>query len=447
MMKSIRSQLQLNYIVVAALALLLVLAVVLINSAYQNAEDDFFSVDLEKIGDDYRYGGLEYAFEDSSFTQDDAIEILDSNYTVIDAVNSRNPIGYTYSKQELNELISLSEDYSYFTWYPEDGSDSFMLIQLAPLENYYDLLIVFSAVATLLFAVVVYAFAKYTGRRIIEPIRRLTNGANALKDGNLDYRIYFEGNNELVSLRDAFNSMASKLAEETKRREHIEENRKALIRNISHDIKTPLTNIIGYAQTLASPQKQREEDVNNAYQVILKNGITANALVSELFDLSKLDMDTYFMDMQSTDIVELFRLKIIDYVPEFELKHIDCAIDILDKRIDMPVNAVQLNRALDNLIQNSIKYNTGDFAMDFRLFEERDDILIMISDDGIGIPAEYTDRIFEPTIRVDASRHTEGSGLGLAIARRIIEAHGGEIRLDASYSNGCRFIIRMPKAT
>jgi signal transduction histidine kinase len=291
------------------------------------------------------------------------------------------------------------------------------LIQLAPLEDYYDILIIFSGAATLLFAVVVYAFAKHTGRRIIEPIRRLTDGANALKDGNLDYRIYFEGNNELVWLRDAFNSMACKLAEETKRREHTEENRKALIRNISHDIKTPLTNIIGYAQTLASPQKQREEDISNAYNVILKNGITANALVGELFELSKLDMDTYAMDMQPTDIVELFRLKIIDYVPEFELKHIACAIDIPDKRIDMPANTVQFNRALDNLIQNSMKYNTGSFTMNFRLAEEQEDILITISDNGIGIPAEYTDRIFEPTIR-----------------------------LDGSYSDGCRFIIRMPKA-
>lgn len=444
-MKSIRAQLQRNYIAVAALALLLVLAVVLINSAYQAAEDDFFAVDLEKIGDDYRYGGLEYAFEDSSFTHDDAIEILDSNYTVIDAVNSRNPIGYTYSKQELNELISLSEEYTYFTWYLEDGDDSFMLIQLAPLEDYYDILIIFSVIATLLFSVVVYAFAKHTGRQIIEPIRRLTDGANALKKGNLDYRIYFEGNNELVRLRDAFNSMAGKLAEETKRREHIEENRKALIRNISHDIKTPLTNIIGYAQTLTSLQKPSEEDTANAYKVILKNGITANALVSELFELSKLDIDTYAMDMQAEDIVELFRLKIIDYVPEFELKHIDYTIDIPDKAIDTPVNTVQLNRALDNLIQNSIKYNISNFAMVFRLAEEQGYIFITISDNGIGIPAEYTDRIFEPTIRVDDSRHTEGSGLGLAIAKKIIEAHGGEIHLDISYSNGCRFIIRMPK--
>jgi len=444
-MKSIRAQLQLNYIAVAALALLLVLAVMWINSADRSAEEEFFSVDLEQIGEDYLYGGLEYAFEDPAFTRDDAIELLDSNYTVMDTVNSRTPVGYTYSQQEFNEMISLSEEDTYFTWYPENGDGSFLLIRLAPLEDYYDTLILFSVIATLLFIALVYLFARHTGKRIIGPIKKLTEGANALENGDLDYRIHFEGNNELVSLRDAFNSMAQKLAEETKKREHIEENRKVLIRNISHDIKTPLTNIIGYAQTLTSPKKQSGEDVSNAYQVILKNGITANALVGELFELSKLDLDTYAMDLHETDIVELFRLKIIDYIPEFELRQIDYTIDIPEKRIGMPVNAVQFNRALDNLIQNSIKYNVEKFAIVFRLAEERDDILITISDNGIGIPPEYTDRIFEPTIRVDDSRHTEGSGLGLAITKKIVEAHNGEISLDAAYKNGCRFIICLPK--
>jgi signal transduction histidine kinase len=273
-MKSIRAQLQLNYIAVAALALLLVLAVMWINSA-DRPREEFFSVDLEQIGEDYLFGGLEYAFEDPAFTRDDAIELLDSNYTVMDTVNSRTPVGYTYSQQEFNEMISLSEEDTYFTWYPENGDGSFLLIRLAPLEDYYDTLILFSVIATLLFIALVYLFARHTGKRIIGPIKKLTEGANALENGDLDYRIHFEGNNELVSLRDAFNSMARKLAEETKRREHIEENRKALIRNISHDIKTPLTNIIGYAQTLMSPQKQREEDIRNALKVILKNGVTA----------------------------------------------------------------------------------------------------------------------------------------------------------------------------
>ncbi len=444
-MKSLRSQLQRNYIVISVLAIVLVLAVILINRLDQNAEDDFFSIDPEEVCEEYLSGGLGYAFSNPSFTEEDAIEILDANLSVTEAVNSRHSVGYTYTQEELNDLVNLSEEDSYILWSIADSGGQWMLIHLAPLDIYYDLLIIFSIIAGVLFIAAVYFFSVYTGKRIIEPINKLTEGAAALEAGNLDYRIHFNGNNELTVLRDTFNAMSQKLGDEIRRREHVEENRKTLIRNISHDIKTPLTNIIGYSQTLLSDNNLSGDEISNALSTILKNGLTANCLVSELFDLSKLDMDMGVMARAETDLAELFRIKIIDYIPEFELKHIGYTIDIPEKSIMMPMNAVQFNRALDNLIQNSIKYNGEDFDMAFGLVDRLDCVEMTIADHGIGIPAEYADIIFEPTVRADASRHTEGSGLGLAITRKIIEAHDGSIYLDTREAKGCRFVITMPK--
>jgi signal transduction histidine kinase len=134
------------------------------------------------------------------------------------------------------------------------------------------------------------------------------------------------------------------------------------------------------------------------------------------------------MDLHEPDIVELFRLKIIDYIPEFELRQIDYTIDIPEKRIGMPVNAVQFNRALDNLIQNSIKYLLKSLHRVFRL-AGNGTAFITISDNGIGIPRNIpTGSLSDDPGR--RSRNTEGWG-GTGVLEKDRGAHNGEISLDA----------------
>ena len=111
----------------------------------------------------------------------------------------------------------------------------------------------------------------------------------------------------------------------------------------------------------------------------------------------------------------------------------------------MDINSIKFERAIDNIIQNSMKYNKSGFAIDVSMKTEKSKVIIAISDTGVGIPKEYYGIIFEPMVRVENSRNREfgGSGLGLSITRHVIEKHGGSISLDSDYEEGCRFTIEL----
>lgn len=442
-MKKIRNQLMYNYILIAVFALVLVGLVTWINYAYNEAERDLLSIDLDWLEEDYQEGGLVYAFDNQFFTEEDAIELVNEDLQVVESIGNGHENGHTYEQAELNEMLSLSEYETYITVYLNDMSGYFLLLKLTPYEVYNDVLLIMGIIAFLGFSIAVFLFSRRTAKQIVDPMAELEEGMISFGKGDLDHRISYEAGNELDQIKDTFNTMANQLIKERKRREAVENNRKELVRNISHDIKTPLTNILGYAK-MVSDGDLKGMDPKEVNEVILTNSLAANDLVNDFFSLSKLESVDFELNRKKTDVMEYFRQLIIDFIPELEIRNVDYEIDLPDADVEVMIDPAQLRRVLQNLIHNGLKYNDEGLKFTFEAHVEDLTVSLIVEDNGIGIPEDMHASIFEPSVRVDASRRTDGSGLGLAIATKIIEAHEGSISLSTSENGGARFVIILP---
>jgi len=224
-----------------------------------------------------------------------------------------------------------------------------------------------------------------------------------------------------------------------------ERNRRQLIVNISHDLKTPLTNIRGYSETILDFYKDLDKDLMKYLKISNKNSLKADYLLNDLFDLSKLDSDEYKINLVKADIAEGLRRFLIGYVEEFNVENIDYDINIEIDKYEMLLDSQLFKRAISNIINNSIKYLGNEEDKVIRVSLTKDENLVLvIEDNGPGIPREIREDIFKPFIMGNSSRHTEtnSSGLGPSITKSIIEKMNGSIELDNGFNEGTRFIIR-----
>lgn len=444
--KKISTQFSLNYIFILFIIFALVISAYVFNTSYQNNYIYSQFIDLDQFYEDYTNTSLRKAILNQNFTENDFIEILDSNYEIIESYNSTNKVGYKYSQADFLNKLSSDDIFNYYSYIPVDKEIYIFLYieQVSLLANIYMFLIVFVIVLSL---VSVVAFSKYSANKIVIPIKELVKGVNRISDGSYNTPIEFTSSNELEILKDEINSMASKLSFEIDARKRIEQNEKQLIANISHDIKTPLTNIIGYSQTLLENKSLDKESVDQSLEIIHYYGKFADKLVSELFEFSKLEMTNNTLPVEELDIIELIRVKLIEYINEFDSKSITYNFDLPEHPVLLSISQIHFLRAFDNIIQNSIKYNQSNFTINVSVKDDKDKLLIFIEDDGIGIDTKFHKTIFEPLTRVESSRNRElgGSGLGLSISKNIFAKHNAILSIDTEYIDGCRFLIEFKK--
>ena len=397
------------------------------------------SIDFDAFIQDYEKNP-DTAFSNQPFQSNDFILVTDRDYKILDAVNIELTDSITYYDLQ----FELGNDEVYANYIFQGLSDDRVYhLYLAPIED--NLLILISILIATFGAFLVFAvyYARQTGRKIIHPIEKLSKGVQEIQKGNYDYHIDYKTNTELDIIKDEINQMSQHLKEEIQRRQHLEKERSTLMMNLSHDIKTPLTNILGYSQSLL--QEDLPKPIQEQVNFIHRYGQSAANLTEELFSYSRINSQL-ILPLQREDLVEVTRRKLIEYVQEFESLNIRYSFEIPESPILCPLNQPMFARVLDNLIQNTMKYNHDNFAFAVRIRQSKEKVKLIVEDDGIGIPAEYQENIFDPLVRVESSRNRSlgGTGLGLAIAKQIIEKHKGTIRLDPTHKKGCRFIIILP---
>lgn len=299
----------------------------------------------------------------------------------------------------------------------------------------------------LMLAITTFIFSKFASIGIIGPLRKLSTSVRSLRDGDYSARVDLNLKNEFGELQDTFNAMAQQIEKEISLREKSEINRKELILGISHDLKNPLSSILGYAE-LCRKSPGMSKDEQDAYlKIILDNGERANNLITNLFELSKLESSEFILAKVRTDICEYTREIIGKALPILDDAGFNYEIDIPEVEIFTMLDLDQMNRAFQNLISNSVRYNPRGTKLYIGLSVQHDKINIIFKDNGTGIPASLAENIFQPFIRADSSRNskTGGTGLGLAIVEKIVSAHGGSILLKTDLNQGCEFIITLPK--
>jgi signal transduction histidine kinase len=275
-------------------------------------------------------------------------------------------------------------------------------------------------------------------KRIMKPIEKLKDGVEQIARGNYDVKI---DNN-------IFNKMAESLKNSEKMKLEYEENRKALIANISHDLKTPITSINGYIEALVDGVVTSPDKVNNYLNIIHNNTIYINNLIDDLFLFSKLDMQKLDFNFEivkirpfMSDLMEEFNFILKEKNIEFKFE------DKLLKELEVNIDGKRIYQVIRNVIGNAIKYGRQENAkIEVELSSNNEAIKIEIKDNGPGIPEDKLSNIFNRFYRIDTERTKDfmSTGLGLAIAKEMVEAHGGKIYAASIMEKGSKFTIELP---
>lgn len=283
-------------------------------------------------------------------------------------------------------------------------------------------------------------------KNLMIPLKLLSYGADQIKNGNLDFDMKYEGDDEFKQVCDDFNEMRMRLKESVQAKLKYEENRRELVAGISHDLRTPLTGIKGYVEGLIDGVANTPEKINKYLNTIHQKACDMDELVDRLFLFSKLDTGKYPFDF---DIVsaknyfsELYE-ELEDDMAKRGLKIIytnKCSYDVKIK-----IDCREIRRVIFNILDNTVKYNERqDKESVTTVYEDDEWINVKISDNGNGVDEQIISKLFESFYRADPSRTnpSQGSGLGLAIAKNIIEAHDG--RIEALNNNGLTIVIKLP---
>jgi len=284
-------------------------------------------------------------------------------------------------------------------------------------------------------------------KKLIVPLELLSYGAEQIKDGNLDFEMNYESDDEFARVCGDFDEMRLRLKNSVDMQIKYEENRKQLVVGISHDLRTPLTAIKGYVEGLRDGVANTPEKQKKYLNTIYTKACDMDILVDQLFLFSKLDTGNFPFKFDIVNIKEYMNNFYMHVKNEFYGK--DVEIFFNNKCSDLckiKIDCQEMNRVLLNIIENSIKYK-GDCngKIKINLDEEEDFVVLELSDNGKGVEEEELSNLFESFYRGDASRTNpnEGSGLGLAIAKNIVEAHDGKI--VAYNKDGLTIKITLPK--
>lgn len=241
--------------------------------------------------------------------------------------------------------------------------------------------------------------------------------------------------------------IAEELRIKNQEKEQLEESKKRMLADLSHDLKTPMTTIQGYSKALYDGLVQEEEQTKRYLKYIYEKSLRVTALIDELFMFSKLDTPDSQLNKEEKDVCEFLREVIVEYYELFSDKEIELHISIPSTKVLISFDQKLFYRVISNILENAIKYNSEQAAVFITLKEKRDSITIEMGDDGAEISEDIAQTLFDPFVRGDKNRMNDGgSGLGLSITKKIVEKHGGSIKLDTKPTQGKKsFIIELPK--
>ena len=277
-------------------------------------------------------------------------------------------------------------------------------------------------------------------RSMIIPIRRLQDAAENIKEGNLDFEIETDGKDEIAELSRTFEEMRVKLKENAEEKLQAEAENRALVSNIAHDLKTPITAVKGYAEGIMDGVANTPEKVDKYVRTIYNKANEMNTLINELTIYAKIDSNKIPYNFAKLPVNAYFEDCVDEIRLDLEAKNIQLGYyNYVADDVVIIADPEQLRRVINNIVGNSVKYmNKTQSYINIRIKDVGDFIQVEIEDNGRGIAQKDLPYIFERFFRADASRNsaTGGSGIGLSIVKKIIEDHGGKIWATSKEDTG-----------
>ncbi len=275
-------------------------------------------------------------------------------------------------------------------------------------------------------------------RWITQPLEKISAAAGQIADGNY-VTVPIEGPSEVRQLASTMNDMVVKVEDSMRSQQDF-------VANVSHEFKTPLTSIQGFAQALSDDAINTKKGKIKAADIILSETRRLNHMVNDLLLLARLDAGTMGIDKTKNDLNQLIN----NTLERFQFQIRDKQLSIINEtadRLEIWMDWEKISQVLNNLIDNAIKFSPEGSKFGISSYQEGEWAFIKIWDSGPGISLIDQKRIFERFFQVDESRKGgpgRGVGLGLAIARQIIQAHGGDIEVKSQPGEGSTFMVKLP---
>lgn len=379
---------------------------------------------------------IKYVNRNDNNSKEYLIEVSDL-YNINSAIIDNEGNIYMKSKGVLEEKIDvnmikniLQNKYTDGNFYQQydirlDEEDYKLLIWRNQGSSAVIIKIFLSISASFLFAILIIYLYTY---KKVKYIGNLTKGINEFSSGNLEYRITEKENNELGFLAKGMNLMANNLKNSIESERNQEKFKSELISNVSHDLRTPLTSIIGYLQ-LIDNEKTTEENKKKYVKSAIEKSYKLRDLIGDLFEYSKLQSNSVSLQMSNVNVIEIIEQSIGELYVEAMEKNIVFIKNYEYSNINLYIDSNKIGRVFQNILSNTVKYSVDNSKVLIDINEDENYVIISFENQIEQESLKDVDKIFNRFYRCNESRNSEtpGSGLGLAIAKSIIDLHNGDI--------------------
>jgi signal transduction histidine kinase len=329
------------------------------------------------------------------------------------------------------------------------GDDTDEIAFLTERSEYMPLLVKLTGAMLITMIAIIFFTNRMLTRRmvrsIVTPLDTLSYGVEQVRDGNLDFRLDYLGNDEFSPVCAAFNEMAQRLQNSEDARTRNEESRKELIAGISHDLRTPLTAIKAYLEGIEKGVAQTPEHRQKYFDTIKDKTEDLERIINQLFLFSKLETNEFPVNTERVNIGRAVAKMIDDISEEYAHKGLSLNMARPVPNVDAQVDMTLFRSVISNVLENSVKYKTAEIGKVYVcVMRENGDCVIRISDNGPGVRADALSKLFDVFYRADPSRSTKGSGLGLAIGAKIMKRMNGGIIAELPAGGGLTICLRLP---
>ncbi len=390
-------------------------------------------------------GGRLLVLNNSGIVQADSFSSMNGlflNYREIgDVLQGQKSLSYGFHKVTNDET---GEDFwviDYTSGIRAEGKNIGALVFSTSIQDVVDTLnklklqILWIYLSSCIAIVIVSLFATNT---VINPVKNLRETANKISQGDLSQRVDVRGRSEIAELGQTFNLMCDRIQD-------VDEQKSEFVSNASHELKTPLASMKILVESLLFQQNVDKKIYSEFLNDVNGEIDRMSNLINDLLLLSKMDSDIVTMHIEKYSLSEIIR------------ESVDVLRPILNKRnlqfsfyapadIEIECDKIKIQQAVNNLIENAIKYSMADGYVKVYLSKIGEEACITVEDNGMGIPPEHLNHIFERFYRVDKarSRDTGGTGLGLHIVRKIAVMHGGRVDVESTETVGSKFRLYLP---
>lgn len=278
------------------------------------------------------------------------------------------------------------------------------------------------------------ALMQNISRKIVNPIKKITDATKKVASGDFTIELETKRDDEIGELTHNFNKMVKEL-------NSIECLQKDFINNVSHEIKTPISSIQGFAKLLEADDLSKEERKEYA-EIIKEESDRLLYLSTNILKLAKLENQERIMNKTKFNIAEQIRRTISVLEPKWKEKNIKFNVSL--KEQEFLGEKDLMYQVWMNIIENSIKFSKQDGQIDVKMKTNQDSIIVEIKDYGIGMEEEEAKKIFDRFYQVDKSHTKPGAGLGMTIAKRIVELSDGKIEVKSKLNENTTFIVTLP---